>query len=69
MFMTDNKLINESNMTRKRKTNKLQLRITDDELEALNLISFEDDESISQVVRKAIKAYNKLRKTKTNDYI
>ena len=46
------------------KRNRLNLRIDDDEFETLNLISYEDDENISQVVRKAIKQYAALRKTR-----
>ena len=49
---------------RKRKNNKLNLRITDDEVDILNTISFEDDEPISQIVRKAIRQYDTLRKNK-----
>ena len=55
----------EENVRTKEKRNyKLNLRITDAELETLNSISFEDDEPVSQVVRKAIKVYNTLRKNK-----
>lgn len=43
------------------KNNKLQLRISDDDLEMLTSISIEDDESISQVVRRAIKMYKESR--------
>ena len=46
------------------KNYKLNLRISNDELELLNMISFEDDEPISQVVRKAIKQYDMLRKNR-----
>ena len=46
------------------KSNKLNLRVNDEELEILHTISFEDDEPISQVVRKAIKQYNMLRRNK-----
>ena len=53
-----------STMKRERKDYKLNLRITDNELEVLNMISFEDDEPISQVVRKAIKVYDAIRKNK-----
>ena len=63
--MNEKEETNMINQQRQRKKNKLQLRITDDELEALNTISFEDSESISQVVRKAIKVYDALRKNKT----
>ena len=43
------------------KRNRINLRIDDEELETLNVISFEDEESISQIVRKAIKQYVTLR--------
>ena len=46
---------------KKSKQNRLNLRIDDDEMEILNLISFEDEESVSQIVRKAIKQYVTLR--------
>ena len=49
---------------KKNKRNRINLRIDDDEFETLNSISFEDEESISQVVRKAIKQYITLRKTR-----
>ena len=45
----------------KSKRNRLNLRIDDEEMETLNSISFEDEESISQIVRKAIKQYVMLR--------
>lgn len=46
---------------KKSKRNRLNLRIDDNEMETLNSISFEDEESISQIVRKAIKQYVTLR--------
>ena len=49
---------------KKNKRNKINLRIDDDELHLLNSISFEDDESISQIIRKAIKQYSALRKNR-----
>lgn len=49
---------------KKSKRNRLNLRIDDDELETLNAICFEDEESVSQVVRKAIKQYVTLRKNR-----
>lgn len=55
---------NDNLIWRKRKNNKLNLRITDDEVDILNTISFEDDEPISQIVRKAIRQYDTLRKNK-----
>ena len=50
---------NEYMHSRKRelKTNRLNMRISDSEMELLNKLSYENDESISQIVRKAIKAY------------
>ena len=42
---------------RERKTNRLSMRVSDSEMELLNKLSYENDESISQIVRKAIKAY------------
>lgn len=42
---------------RERKTNRLNMRVSDSEMELLNRLSYENDESISQIVRKAIKAY------------
>ena len=49
---------------KRNKRNRLNLRIDDDEFETLNLISYEDDENISQIVRKAIKQYAALRKSR-----
>ena len=42
---------------RERKTNRLNMRVSDSEMELLNKLSYENDETISQIVRKAIKAY------------
>jgi hypothetical protein len=57
--------INESAEQKKRnKRNRLNLRIDDDEFDTLNLISYEDDETVSQIVRKAIKQYAALRKSR-----
>lgn len=53
-----------SERTRKLKSNKLNLRISDDELAILNTISFEDVESVSQIVRKAIRTYDAIRRNK-----
>jgi len=58
---------NEQNHRKQIKRNILTLRIADNELETLNMISFEDDESISQIVRKAIKTYDAIRKNR-NEY-
>ena len=49
---------------RVRKNNRLNVRISDDDLETINSISFEDDESVAQVIRKAIKVYDAIRKNK-----
>ena len=49
---------------KKNKRNRLNLRISDDEFEMLNIISFEDEETVSQIVRKAIKQYNAIRKNR-----
>jgi hypothetical protein len=46
------------------KRNRLNLRIDDHEFETLSSISYEDDETISQIVRKAIKQYVALRKNR-----
>ena len=48
-------------LKKKSKRNRLNLRIDDDELETLNSISYEDEETISQIVRMAIKQYVTLR--------
>ena len=56
---------NETLEQKKRsKRNRLNLRIDDDEFETLNLISYEDEETISQIVRKAIKQYAAIRKNR-----
>ena len=47
--------------TRERKKNRINMRVSDSEMSLLNQLSYEDDESISQIVRKAIKAYFKER--------
>lgn len=44
---------------RERKTNRLNMRVSNSEMAMLNKMSYENDESISQIVRKAIKAYVK----------
>lgn len=54
----------ENTDRKKSKRNKINLRIDDDELQVLNSISYEDDESISQIIRKAIKQYDTLRKNR-----
>ena len=58
--------VSDSSGKKSVKRNRLNLRIADDELETLNLISYEDEESISQIIRKAIKMYDTLRKNKTH---
>ena len=45
------------NLQRERKTNRLNMRVSDSEMNILNRLSYEDDEPISQIVRKAIKEY------------
>jgi predicted HicB family RNase H-like nuclease len=62
--MSDKKKTITENPKKRSKRNKLNLRIDDEDLETLNMISFEDDESISQIVRKAIRQYNTLRKNR-----
>lgn len=64
--MNADKVVNTEDVNQKNrnKRNKLNLRIDDKELEILNAISFEDDESISQIVRKAIRQYDTLRKNR-----
>lgn len=52
----------EQTRNRERKNNRINLRITDSEIEGLNIVSLNDDEPISQIVRKAIKMYVNLRK-------
>lgn len=42
---------------RERKTNRLNMRMSDSEMTVLNRLSYENDEPVSQIVRKAIKAY------------
>ena len=54
----------DQNIKKRNKRNRLNLRISDDEFEILNMISFEDEETISQIVRKAIKQYDTLRKNR-----
>lgn len=56
--------MDDLSMKKKSRNNRINLRIDDDELQVLNSISFEDDESISQIVRKAIKQYDALRKNR-----
>ena len=54
----------ETEQKKRSKRNRLNLRIDDDEFDTLNMISYEDDETISQIVRKAIKQYAALRKNR-----
>ena len=53
--------------TRERKSNRINMRVSDSEMTLLNQLSYEDDESISQIVRKAIKAYFKERMEVNNN--
>ena len=54
-----NKQIKKDTYTRKRerKTNRLNMRVSDSEMAVLNRLSYEDDEPVSQIIRKAIKSY------------
>lgn len=49
---------------KERRDNRLNLRITESEMDQLNMASYEDDEPVSQLVRKAIKMYLNARRTK-----
>lgn len=60
--MSDKKKVRQ-NLQRERKNNRINLRITDSEIESLNFVSYKDDEPISQVVRKAIKMYVNARQS------
>ena len=62
--MSEKEKKNDNELKKRNKRNRLNLRVDDDELEMLNLISYEDEESISQIVRKAIKQYDTLRKSR-----
>ena len=65
MLSNRNDTYERENADRKKsKRNKINLRIDDDELQVLNSISYEDDESKSQIIRKAIKQYDTLRKNR-----
>ena len=55
--MDNKKIDSKYPYKRERKTNRLNMRISDTELALLNKFSYETDESISQIIRKAIKAY------------
>lgn len=48
---------NRVDRRREKKTNRLNMRVSNSEMELLNRLSYENDESVSQIVRKAIKAY------------
>jgi hypothetical protein len=48
---------------KERKDVRINLRITETENAGLSLVSYTDDEPISQVVRKAIKMYVNMRKS------
>lgn len=60
--MSEKREDNDQSIKKKNKRNRLNLRISDDEFKILNAISFEDEETVSQIVRKAIKQYDTLRK-------
>ena len=60
--MGEKREVNDQTIKKKNKSNRLNLRISDDEFKILNLISVEDEETVSQIVRKAIKQYDILRK-------
>lgn len=64
--MSDREKTGTEKQKKRSKRNRLNLRIDNDDLDILNLISFEDDESVSQIVRKAIRQYNMLRKNKNS---
>jgi hypothetical protein len=55
----------ELNKERKkeRKNVRINLRITETESDGLSLVSYTDDEPVSQIVRKAIKMYVNMRKS------
>lgn len=60
-----NDIYERENVSKKKgKSNRLNLRIDDEDLQILNSISYEDDESMSQIIRKAIKQYDTLRKNR-----
>ncbi len=52
----------EQKQKKERRNNRLNLRVSDAELSGINMVSFNDDEPVSQVIRKAIKMYVNLRK-------
>lgn len=52
----------EQSQSKERKNNRLNLRITDSEIAGLHMVSFNDDEPVSQIVRKAIRMYVNMRK-------
>ena len=64
MFMEVRKVNNkdEQKQKKERRNNRLNLRVSDAELSGINMVSFNDDEPVSQVIRKAIKMYVNLRK-------
>lgn len=61
--MSEKEKKNNQEKRKERKNNRLNLRITDSEIEGLNMVSINDDEPVSQVVRKAIKMYVNMRKS------
>ena len=62
--MAEDKTKDSIEQKKRNKRNRLNLRIDDEEFETLNLISYEDEETVSQIVRKAIKQYAALRKNR-----
>lgn len=49
---------------RERKTDRLNVRMSNSDMELLNKLSYESDESMSQIIRKAIRTYVKERQEK-----
>ena len=61
--MKEKKNVAEKSEKKERKNNRINLRITDSEVDDLNLVIYKDDEPLSMVVRKAIKMYVSARKS------
>ena len=65
MLSNRNDTCERDNISRKKgKGNRINFRIDDEDLQLLNSISYEDDESMSQIIRKAIRQYDVLRKNR-----
>ena len=65
MLSNRNDTCERDNISRKKgKSNRINFRIDDEDLQLLNSISYEDDESMSQIIRKAIRQYDVLRKNR-----